>query len=125
MKNKTIIISVIFCVILAAILIGASAILSRKTIITDKNNSNEVKEFRIDAFRFSYNPNNIKVKKGDKVKIIINNTDTTHGIRIPELDIADNNVLEFIAEKSGQFTWFCNNFCGDGHPQMQGTLIVE
>jgi len=62
---------------------------------------NEVKEFTIDAFRFGYNPNTVAVKKGDRVRLSINNTDTKHGIRIPDLGISDNESLEFVVYKSG------------------------
>ena len=88
-------------------------------------NTKEIKEFKINAFRFDYEPNVITVNKNDKVKISINNMDTIHGIRIPDLGISGNDFIEFTAEKSGQFAWFCNNFCGGGHTQMQGTLIVK
>jgi cytochrome c oxidase subunit II len=28
-------------------------------------------------------------------------------------------------QKAGQFAFFCDVFCGDGHEEMGGTLIVE
>lgn len=84
-----------------------------------------VKEFTIKAFRFGYSPDIITVNQGDKVKIIIENTDTLHGIRIPELGIKGNEVLEFTADKKGEFVWYCTNMCGSGHMQMQGKLIVK
>ena len=86
---------------------------------------NEVKEFTIDAFRFGYNPNTVTIKKGGRVRLNINNTDTKHGIRIPDLGISGNESLEFVADKSGEFNWYCNNYCGDGHQTMAGKLIVE
>lgn len=84
-----------------------------------------VKELVIQAFQFGYNPDRIVVKKGERIKLTINNTDTLHGIRIPELGISGNDFVEFVGDKNGEFIWYCNNFCGDGHRQMQGTLIVE
>jgi len=73
----------------------------------------DVKEFQVKAFRFGYSPG------------IINNTDTFHGIRIPYLGIKGNEILEFTADKEGEFSWYCNNMCGSGHMQMQGKLIVR
>jgi len=100
---------------------------TEKTGVKEENTllRNEVKEFKIDAFRFGYNPNLITIKKGDRVRLSINNTDTKHGIRIPDLGISGNESLEFVADKSGEFNWYCNNYCGDGHSRMQGKLIVE
>lgn len=94
------------------------------SVVAD-NTAASVKAFTIQAFRFGYSPDVINVNRGDKVKIIINNTDTLHGIRIPDLGIRGNEVLEFTANKTGEFTWYCTNMCGNGHMQMQGKLIVK
>ena len=83
------------------------------------------KEFTVKAFRFGYTPDEITVNLGDKVKITIENTDTLHGARIPELGISGNNAIEFIAEKKGEFNWYCNNICGTGHGDMSGKLTVK
>ncbi len=98
---------------------------SNGNAVKNIDNGADVREFKVDAFRFGYTPDTIKVKKGDKVKITINNIDTMHGIRIPELDVKGNAVLEFKADKKGEFIWYCNNFCGSSHTQMKGKLIVE
>ena len=106
-------------------------ILIAAVLLNIRENSNtsaigkEIKEFKVDAFRFGYKPNVITIEENDKVKISINNTDTIHGIRIPDLGISGNESLEFVADKSGEFNWYCNNYCGGGHSQMQGKLIVE
>ena len=84
-----------------------------------------VKEFTINAFQFGYTPDTITVNQGDKVKIIINNKDVLHGIRIPELEIRGDETLEFNADKTGEFIWYCANMCGNKHMQMQGKLIVK
>ena len=83
-----------------------------------------VKEFRVRSFRFDYDPNTITVKKGDRVRIIIDNTDFNHGMFLPEFGVQGFDVVEFTADKVGTFNWNCNNFCGSGHSGMKGTLIV-
>jgi len=85
----------------------------------------DAREFTVHAFKFGYSPDIIEVNKGDKVRIIIENTDTTHGIRIPDLNLKDNNQIEFTTDKQGEFIWYCTNICGDGHSQMRGKLIVK
>ncbi len=85
----------------------------------------EAREFNVKAFRFAYTPNEIVVNKGDKVKIVLENVDTLHGMRIPDFGIGGNNVIEFVADKSGEFTWYCNNMCGTGHGSMSGKLVVK
>ena len=55
----------------------------------------------------------------------MDNADITHGINIPELGISGNDVIEFTAGTTGEFTWYCNNYCGSGHMSMSGTLVVK
>ncbi len=84
-----------------------------------------VKEFTLKAFRFGYTPNEITVKKGDKVKITVNNTDTMHGINIPDFGVSGTEGVEFVANKEGEFNWHCNVMCGEKHREMTGKLIVK
>ncbi|MDO8517133.1 MAG: cupredoxin domain-containing protein [Nanoarchaeota archaeon] len=114
---------IIIGIIIVAILI-ASFILISKSFTGNVINEN-VKEFTIKAFQFGYSPDIITVNKGDKVRIKIDNTDVLHGIRIPDLGIRGNEVLEFTADKTGEFDWYCTNMCGEGHMQMKGKLIVK
>ncbi len=120
MKKYILIGIIIIIAIVAGIFIAKSM-----TGNSVKNIEQEIKEFKVDAFRFGYTPNIITVNKGDKIKIIINNTDTLHGIRIPDLNLKSNDFIEFTAEKAGEFDWYCANMCGKGHMEMKGKLIVR
>lgn len=102
------------------IAIGAGAV-----FLMNSGSRPAVKEFKINAFKYYFDPDIITVKKGDKVKITVNNTDVIHGLRIPELGISGNETVEFTAGQSGEFAWYCNNYCGDGHGRMQGKLIIQ
>ena len=90
-----------------------------------------VKEFAITAKRFEFNPSTITVNKGDKVKLTITSTDTTHGFSLPDFNINERLepnqpvTVEFVADKLGTFTFRCNIRCGSGHSTMSGTLIVK
>jgi cytochrome c oxidase subunit 2 len=33
-------------------------------------------------------------------------------------------VLRFVADKPGHFTFLCDVFCGNGHENMSGELVV-
>src|SRR3989344_9179716 len=46
-----------------------------------------VKEFRITAKQFEFDPPAIEVNKGDKVRLIITSADVPHGFSIPEYKI--------------------------------------
>jgi len=117
--NKTTIIIGIVAILLV------SSIFLLKSFTGKSIKENDIKEFTVKAFRFGYSPDIIEVNEGDKVKIIIDNTDTLHGIRIPDLYIRGDEILEFTADKQGEFTWYCANMCGKEHMQMQGKLIVK
>ena len=93
--------------------------------------SGEVKEFRMTAKQFQFEPSTIEVSKGDKVRLIVTSADVPHGIAIPEyginerLDPGKPKTIEFTADKEGTFTAFCSVFCGSGHSNMKGKIIVK
>ena len=91
----------------------------------------EVKEFRMTAKQFAFEPSTIEVNKGDKVRLIVTSVDVPHGIAITEyginkrLDPGQPVTIEFIADKQGTFTAFCSVVCGSGHKGMKGKIIVR
>ena len=113
---------IIGMIIMLLIIAGIFFIKSTPGKVIEQSDS---KEFTVKAFKYGYSPEIITVNKGDKVRIIIDNTDVLHGIRIPDLAIKGNEILEFTANKEGEFSWYCTNMCGEGHMQMQGKLIVK
>ena len=90
-----------------------------------------VKEFTMTAKQFQFEPSTIEVSKGDRVKLVITSLDVPHGFSIPEyginqrLDPGKPVTIEFTADKQGSFTAFCSVFCGSGHSNMKGKIIVR
>ena len=127
MITKNAMILILITLILVVLGFGAMKYFSPASVTgnTVKDATGEVKEFTVKAFRFGYTPNEIIVNTGDKVKILIENTDVPHGIIIPEFGVSGQNELEFNASKKGVFTWYCLIPCGLGHMQMTGKLIVK
>ncbi len=91
----------------------------------------DTKVFNIDASDFKYSQKEIRVKKGDKVKIILNVVQGFHDLSIPEYNVktkrmkaGSQETIEFIADKQGSFEYFCTL---EGHKAMGqfGKLIVE
>ncbi len=90
-----------------------------------------VKEFTVIGDNFSFVPSAITVKKGDKVKITFKNTEGFHNFVIDEFGVAtksvqapDTEVLEFTADKTGTFQYYCA--VGSHRAMgMWGTLKVE
>ncbi|MBI4053150.1 MAG: cytochrome c oxidase subunit II [Candidatus Diapherotrites archaeon] len=91
----------------------------------------EVKSFDVVAKQFEFVPGTITVKKGDTVRLKITSKDVEHGIAIPEFGVdktipaGETVTVEFVASKTGTFEFHCNVFCGEGHKEMTGKLVVE
>ncbi len=91
----------------------------------------DIKEFKITAKQFAFEPETIEINKGDKVRLIVTSMDVPHGFSIPEyginerLDVGKPVTIEFIANKEGSFSSFCSVFCGSGHSKMKGKIIVK
>lgn len=90
-----------------------------------------VKEFIVTGKNFSFSPDVISVKKGDRVKITFKNTAGFHDFVIDEFGAATKQgqapfeeVLEFTANKTGSFEYYCS--VGSHRIMgMKGILKVE
>lgn len=86
---------------------------------------------QITARRFSYTPNEIVVHKGRPVVLEISSLDFVHGFNVPALklraDLPPGKVTQvrFIPERAGEYPFVCDNFCGDGHEEMHGRIVVR
>lgn len=97
---------------------------------TTETNS-QVKIVNIEGGSFFFNPNEIRVKKGETVKIVFTNSGGTHNWVIGEFNAQTKIIptgetveVEFVADKKGEFEFYCSvgNHRALG---MVGTLIVE
>ena len=84
----------------------------------------EVRTVEVSAKMFEYSPSQITLKKGQPVKLVITNTDKTHGITIPEFNARGIDSVEFTPNKTGTFEFRCPTMCGTGHRNMTGTIVV-
>ena len=121
--NKTLIWGAVVVIALLAIVGGYYFGNSNSNVIV--NNDGNTKIISISAERFNYTPGTITIKKGEHVKIVMNNKDTQHGIVIPDFNVKGIDSVEFTPDKAGTFEFHCPTFCGEGHREMKGTLIVE
>jgi len=100
--------------------------LSRSATAAD----DEPRRIEITAKRFSFEPAEITVKKGEAVDLVFHSEDITHGIKFRELDLGTEiakggeSELKFTPDKAGDFVGHCSRFCGVGHGSMTLTLHV-
>lgn len=92
---------------------------------------NEMKIFKITGQNFRFSQNEIRVKKGDRVKIEFESTDGFHDWvvdefsgRTAQVNTGGKAFAEFVADKTGEFEFYCSV---GKHRQMgmKGKLIVE
>ncbi len=90
-----------------------------------------VREIKMTAKKYEFNPGEIRVKQGERVRLLITALDRDHGIEIKEFGIkvrleeAKETPVEFTAEKPGEYEFKCSVRCGWRHGSMKGKLIVE
>jgi heme/copper-type cytochrome/quinol oxidase subunit 2 len=83
------------------------------------------------AYRWGWEPSTVTVKKGVPVVITVTSRSGTHGLAIPALGVnsgtfgvGETKTVEFTPDKAGEYPFFCSVFCGEGHSEMRGTLVV-
>ena len=89
------------------------------------------KEFTISGKPFSYDVKEIKVNKGDTVKIIFKNLEGMHDWKLDEFNAntkvigtGESETITFVADKTGTFEYYCS--VGQHRANgMKGNLIVE
>ncbi len=105
----------------------------------------------LEAKKYGYSPARIIVNKGDTIVLKPASVDATHGFLLDgypvefimrrgatflkytwkdddgkiQADWDRVNEVEFVADKTGKFTFRCTQTCGNLHPFMTGELIVK
>ena len=86
---------------------------------------------QITAKKFEYSQRALTVKKGVPVVIEVTALDRVHGFNMPDFGVRTDLVpgkvtrIRFTPDKTGEFVFFCDVFCGDGHEEMSGVLTVK
>jgi cytochrome c oxidase subunit 2 len=89
------------------------------------------KVISVSAMKFEFLPATINLKRGEPVILELSSLDRAHGFKVPDLGIdaavlPDTTVrVRVVAEKAGRFAFLCDNFCGDGHEDMDGIIVVS
>jgi cytochrome c oxidase subunit II len=90
----------------------------------------EAKVIKISAKRFAFTPSSITIKKGTPVRLELTTEDRKHGFSVDGMnvrtDIEPGKVSELTInpQKTGQYDFHCDIFCGSGHDDMTGKITV-
>ena len=97
----------------------------------DNNTLAAARIIPIEARKFRYTPNHIVIKAGEAVILELTAIDFTHGFTLPDLhtraDLIPGKAVQvrLKIDQPGTYDFLCDNFCGNGHEEMNGKLIVE
>ena len=104
---------------IAALLLAAAAVAGEPRVI------------QVSAERFRFTPSVIEIKAGESVVLELTSTDHKHGFAVPDLGI--DEVVEqgktvrvriTAPAKPGRVLFHCSVFCGSGHEEMAGEIVV-
>ncbi len=103
--------------------------------------SDTVRDIHVTAYYWRFDPSTIAVNENDAVRLTVTSISNmmpmmaymfpNHGIEIEDyeldytLPVGETVTIEFVANKSGTFHFHCSIYCGMGHEDMHGELIVN
>jgi cytochrome c oxidase subunit II len=91
----------------------------------------EPRTIEVVANRFSFEPARIEVTEGERIRLVVKSADGVHGVEIKKFKVnkkvprgGDPVTIEFVAAAVGEFPILCSEYCGNGHDDMKGMLVV-
>jgi cytochrome c oxidase subunit II len=85
---------------------------------------------KVIAKKFVFVPDEIRLKQGETVTFQLTAPEVPMGFNLADFNLrADvmpgkTTSIDFTPDKAGTFIYLCDVFCGTGHEEMNGTLIV-
>ena len=89
------------------------------------------REIVVRARQYAFAPGVVRVNRGDRVTLILEAEDVTHGLRLDGYDVdlvaipGQRARTSFVVDRPGKFQMRCSKVCGTLHPFMLGELVVE
>ena len=110
-----------------ALLLGAAAMSNQQ----DPAAASAPRVINVVAQRFTFEPSRIEVTEGERIKLVVTSGDGVHGVEIKKFKVTkkvprggDPVTIEFVAAAAGEFPIICSEYCGEGHEDMKGMLVV-
>ena len=92
----------------------------------------EPRVIEITARRFAFEPSAIEATVGEKLQLVVRSADGVHGLEIKKFKVkkeiprgGEPVTIDFTATTEGNFPILCSEYCGNGHDDMSGMLIVR
>lgn len=116
--------SILLCALLTLTVIPASNAVSARQAA-------DPRVIEVVARRYAFEPAEIEVKVGESVRLMVRSADGLHGFEIKQFKVkkelergAKPVAIDIKADTAGRFPIICSEFCGEGHEDMKGALVV-
>jgi len=94
--------------------------------------ASEPRVIEVVAKRFAFEPARIEVTEGERIRLVVTSADGVHGVGIKKLRVEKTVprggtpiTIDFVASAPGEFPILCSEYCGNGHEEMKGMLVVH
>ena len=110
---------------------GALALGSLVVLAPAKAKQPKTRVIKVVAKKFEFVPGEIHVKQGETVTLQFTAPEVPMGFNLADFNLRTDIVpgkvatLQLTPDKTGSFTFLCDVFCGSGHEDMNGTLVVS
>jgi cytochrome c oxidase subunit II len=84
----------------------------------------------IQARKFTYEPAELTLRLNEPVVFQLTSADVVMGFNVPDFKVRGTIIPGQVTEvpmtpnKTGEFIFLCDVFCGSGHENMEGTMRV-
>jgi cytochrome c oxidase subunit II len=92
----------------------------------------EPRVIEIVAKRYAFEPAMIDAVVGEPLRLMVVSADGPHGLEIKKFKVKQQIprgttpvAIEFTPTEAGRFPILCSEYCGDGHGDMKGMLVVQ
>lgn len=89
------------------------------------------REIPVVVQRFAFEPARIEVTEGERIRLVVSSADGVHGLEIKKFKVnkkvprgGEQITIDFVASAPGEYPIACSEYCGNGHEEMKGTLVV-
>jgi len=125
MKQHKVGITGIASALAVVLLIGAASLVLAKS----KHQGERVVPIKVK--RFEYVPKEVTLKKGVPVVLELKSLDVPHGFNLPDLGVRADVLpgqtarVRIVPKQTGRFVFHCDIFCGTGHEDLEGAIVVK
>jgi cytochrome c oxidase subunit 2 len=113
-------------------LLGLALVAAASVTLRPAAQAPEPRVIDVIARRFVFEPAEIEATVGERIRLQVRSADGVHGLEIRTFKVKKEIprgttpvTIDFTASEEGRFPILCSEYCGDGHDDMTGMLVVR